>query len=414
MEIKRVMLDRLRAHLPAREMTLLVGPRQVGKTTLLHQLQKELRAAGHRTLFLNLDLEQDFRFFASQQTLLQKLKLEGGGEPLYVFLDELQRKEDAGRFMKGIYDLGLPYKFILSGSGSLELKEKIHESMAGRKRQFQLTPVTFSEFLDYRTDYRYSNRLTEWFQVEAEQATTLLLEYLNYGGYPKVITEEREEEKIRTLEEVLQSYLLRDITQLLNLDRPDQYTLLLRFIANRVGRPLNHSGLAREIGLSTPTLKKYLWYAEKTFILSGVTPFFRNPEKELVKAPSMYFEDLGLRNFNLQKTGKLRHVSEDGFLFQNFIYLLLRARYHSVVSPIKYWRTQQKTEVDFVLERGLEPLPVEVKVSPLRTPSVPRSLRSFIRQYRPAEAWIINLSLSTALQIEDTTVRFRPWWELVM
>ncbi len=414
MEIRRDLLPELTDHLNQKEMTLLIGPRQAGKTTLLQALQADLEAKGETTLFFNLDKESDFAYFTRQITLLKKLALEAKPDrKLYVFIDEIQRKEDAGRFMKGIYDQDLPYKFILSGSGSLELKEKIQESMAGRKRLFELSPVTFKEFLDYRTGYRFADRLADWTEVETSESEQLLLEYLNYGGYPRVVTANRAEEKVDTLNEILQSYLLRDIYQLLNLDRPDQFSLLLRLVANRAGQPINYSSLSREVGLSTPTLKKYLWYAERTFILTGITPFFRNPEKELVKAPSYYYRDLGLRNFNLQRTGKIRHLSEDGFLFQNFIFLQLYEHFHSVTQPVKYWRTQQKTEIDFILERGVKPLPIEVKSSALSRPTLARALRSFIQQYQPEEAWVINLRLRHEMKIDQTRVRFLPWWNLI-
>ncbi|MFH1573494.1 MAG: AAA family ATPase, partial [Acidobacteriota bacterium] len=114
---------------------MLVGPRQSGKTTILKQLDAQLRAGGRNTLWLNLDVEDDFRHLASQGALIQKIRLELGSGGV-VFMDEIQRKENAGLFLKGLYDQGLPWKFVVSGSGSIELKEKISESLAGRKRVF--------------------------------------------------------------------------------------------------------------------------------------------------------------------------------------------------------------------------------------------------------------------------------------
>ena len=96
------------------------------------------------------------------------MKLEFGNDRGYVFIDEIQRKEDAGLFLKGIYDYELPHKFIVSGSGSLELKEKIHESLAGRKLMFEIWPVSFFEFLNFKTDYKYEDKLAEYFAVEKD------------------------------------------------------------------------------------------------------------------------------------------------------------------------------------------------------------------------------------------------------
>ena len=153
---------------------MLVGPRQSGKTTILKQLEAELRAGGRKTLWLNLDFEDDFRHLSSQGALLQKIRLELGKDGGVVFIDEIQRKENAGLFLKGLYDQGLPWKFVVSGSGSIELKEKISESLAGRKRVFELSTVSFGEFADFRTGYRYTDRLREFFRAEAAKNRSAL------------------------------------------------------------------------------------------------------------------------------------------------------------------------------------------------------------------------------------------------
>jgi predicted AAA+ superfamily ATPase len=137
MLIKRRIFEDLKAHLSQKEITLITGPRQAGKTTLMMLLKEHVEAGEKSTLAFNLDIESDRRAFESQESLLRKIQLELGASGGFVFIDEIQRKENAGLFLKGLYDMNLPYKFIVSGSGSLELKEKIHESLAGRKRIFE-------------------------------------------------------------------------------------------------------------------------------------------------------------------------------------------------------------------------------------------------------------------------------------
>ena len=217
--IKRSILGQLKNHLSKKEITLLVGPRQVGKTTLLRFLEQDLIAKGKKTIFLNLDVERDFQFVASQQSLIQHIRLSLGTDGGYVFIDEAQRKVDAGRFFKGIYDMDLPYKFILSGSGSLELKEKIHESMAGRKRVFELLPVSFWEFAAFRTHYHYGDRLLSYLAHDPSQSVSLLEEYMRFGGYPQVILASNETEKKDILNEIYQSYLIRDISFFLGVEK---------------------------------------------------------------------------------------------------------------------------------------------------------------------------------------------------
>ena len=187
-KIARKLLSDLKTHLDSKEISLIVGPRQSGKTTLMLELKSFLEQKGAKTVLLNLDFESDRIFFETQDNMLKKLDLEFGRKKGYVFIDEIQRKENAGVFLKGLYDRNLPYKFIVSGSGSLELKEKIHESLAGRKRLFELGTVSFEEFVDFKTDYKYSDKREEFFQLEKHRAAALLNEYLNFGGYPRVIS----------------------------------------------------------------------------------------------------------------------------------------------------------------------------------------------------------------------------------
>ncbi|MBW2662531.1 MAG: AAA family ATPase, partial [Deltaproteobacteria bacterium] len=130
--IERKLFSALVKHLPKKEFSIITGPRQSGKTTLMEMLQERLVQKGEKTLYLNLDIEWDRPHFESQQALINKVELELGKKKGFVFIDEIQRKENAGLFLKGLYDLKLPYKFIISGSGSLELKKQIHESLIGR------------------------------------------------------------------------------------------------------------------------------------------------------------------------------------------------------------------------------------------------------------------------------------------
>ncbi len=413
MEIKRTLFEGLASHLSAKEITLLVGPRQAGKTTLLSALLSRLEGEGSRCFFFNLDYQPDFQLFENQQKLVEYLALASGRQRAYVFIDEIQRKENAGLFLKGIYDLGLPYKFIVSGSGSLELKEKIHESLAGRKRIFELSTLSFEEFADYRTRYQFSGKLSQFLALHPEKAETLLLEYLNFGGYPRVVLEQSAREKVLVLQEIYQSYLEKDIQLLLQLEKSQAFVTMMRLLAVRIGQQLDYSALSRDAGLSFSTLKNYLWYAEKTFVLSLITPFFRNKEKEIAKAPQAYYRDLGLRNIALETAGRISSLKDTGFLFQNFVYSLLRQKLSDTLHSIHYWRTKGQAEVDFVVDKALNQLPVEIKASRLKQPEVSRSLRSFLIKYRPPEAWVVNRALSASVIIENTEVRFIPWHQLL-
>ncbi|TSC66887.1 MAG: hypothetical protein G01um101466_854 [Parcubacteria group bacterium Gr01-1014_66] len=320
--IKRTIFNDLVSHLDQKEISLLIGPRQVGKTTLMRMLQEKAAQKGEKTLFLSMDIEREREFFSSQSSLLQKISLEVGKGRAYIFLDEIQRKEDAGLFLKGLYDMDLPYKFIVSGSGSVELKERVHESLAGRKRMFEVLPVSFQEFADYATGYRYEGRLSEFFVIEKEETLRLLDMYLRFGGYPRVITSETQEEKTRIIDEIYRSYLERDITSLLRVEKLDAFSGLVRVLAGQAGKLVRTSELSATLGIALPTVKTYLFYLEKTFIIERVTPYFGNIRKEITKSPAVYFFDLGLRNYALGGFGMPLRPDDAGFLFQNLSSLL--------------------------------------------------------------------------------------------
>ena len=408
--IKRDLFEDIKQHLSQKEMTLLVGPRQVGKTTLLHLLEEELVAKGAKTLFLNLDIEQDFQFVSSQQALVQHIRLLLGTEGGYVFIDEAQRKPDAGRFFKGIYDMDLPYKFILSGSGSLELKEKIHESMAGRKRLFELLPVSFWEFAAFRTAYQYDDRLISFLTQDVAERSSLFDEYMRFGGYPQVILAAESSEKQNILNEIYQSYLIRDISFLLGVEKTDAFTSLVRLLASQTGSLVAVSELSSTLGISASTVKHYLWYLEKTFITHRVSPYVRNARSEITKMPTFYFYDLGLRNFAEGRTKE--GMMPDGFLFENFIFLLLRGFRDSFLHPVHFWRTKSGAEVDFVIEHGTHPIPIEVKYAAFRKPVIGKSLRSFIERYHPERAYIVTKDYSHFVSVGATAIHFVPFYLL--
>ena len=405
--IKRELLKDLKDHLSQKEISLIIGPRQAGKTTLMLLLKDYLEKKGEKVVFLNLDVEADSQFFASQLTLIKKIQLEIGRQKGYVFIDEIQRKENAGLFLKGIFDLNLPYKFIVSGSGSLELKEKIHESLVGRKRIFELSTLSFQEFVNFKTNYKYEDKLRDFFALEKEKAAQLLEEFLNFGGYPRVVLAETVKEKLKILEEIYQSYLEKDISYLLKIEKTEAFSKLVRLLASQIGSLVNYSELSSTLGISLKTVKDYLWYLEKTFVIQKVTPHFKNLRSEISKSPVYYFYDLGLRNYALGGVS-------NGFLFQNFVFNLFWEKAKRSFAKIHFWRTKDGAEVDFVVDFHGKLLPVEVKYQELKEPKIGRSLKSFIRRYQPGRAIVVNLKLEEEVLFEQTKVDFLTFSSLFL
>ena len=413
--IKRTIYKSLEQHLKAKPITVIIGPRQVGKTTLARMLESFLKEQGRFTLFFNLDIEEDQRYFASQQLLLQKIQLEAGKQPVTVFIDEVQRKKNAGLFLKGLYDQQLPIKFVVTGSGSLELKATVSESLAGRKRVFEIRPISFYEFFHHKTDYRYQQKETDYFELEGTtSALALLHEYLSFGGYPDVILANTIEEKKQTITELFTSYVDKDLRSLLNIQHPSSFVLLLRLIADRAGKTINFSGLANEVNLSVATLRKYLYYAEETFIIKRLNPYFNHVGKELTKSPQYYFSDIGLRNYSALQFELLdAHHPACGFVFQHFVFQQLEILCKKEGWILNFWRSRDQAEVDFVMNKINTVIPVEVKFKSLKSAKLTASLHSFIKKYKPQKVIIINLTLQHTFNIKNVEISVIPWWKLL-
>ncbi|EKD94526.1 MAG: hypothetical protein ACD_26C00034G0061 [uncultured bacterium] len=408
--IKRTILSKLEEHLDNPEMTVLTGPRQVGKTYLMKQMLQNLNHLGKNTIFLSLDNEDDQKMFESQSKLIDYLKLQFGPGKGYVFIDEIQKKENAGVFLKGIYDLDLPYKMILSGSGSLDLKAKIKESMAGRKRIFEIEPIDFIEFVNYKTDYKYESKINEFFKIEKAKGLNLLNEYLNFGGYPKVILSNNLEEKRAEIAEIYRSYVDKDITNLLRVEKPNSISNLLKILSSQIGGLVNVSELASTVGISIKTMENYLWYLEETYIIRKITPYYRNVRSEITKSPIYYFVDLGLRNYLTGLFGLASLPSElTGHLYENYVFNGLRKMN---IGDVHFWRTRDNAEVDFIIEKGIDPIPVEVKYKEMKNIKLTRSFKTFLTKYSSKEGYFIHLGETMKDVFKDTKIIFLPYYKL--
>jgi len=186
-----------------------------------------------------------------------------------------------------------------------------------------------------------------------------------------------------------------------------------RVLSSQIGNLINYSELSSTLNISYQTVKKYLWYSQKTFLLDIISPYARNVRKEITKSPVPYFWDLGLRNYALGIFGRLGSPLECGFIFENLVFLLLREKIRLEATKLNFWRTKDKAEVDFILERGRNVVPIEVKYKSLKKRVIPRSLRSFIEKYSPDKAYIVNLDYSNILKINKTTLFFLPYYELL-
>lgn len=405
---KRQLFNGISGHLKMEEITVIVGPRQVGKTTLLFQLKEYLFQSGFSdsdVYVFNLDIFTDKEVFSSQQRFIEFLKERIGKGRIFVFVDEAQRVEDAGIFFKGVYDLGLNSKFILTGSSVLEIKSKIQEPLTGRKMIFHLYPFSFSEYLMYH-DPVLADVVSgsETSAYSREKIMQHLHRFLIWGGYPKIALEENIVSRHDLAKEIYSSYIEKDIVGFLKIKNQSAFSKLVSLLAAQAGQLVNIGELSRILSVERKTVEKYIEILEKTFIVKVVRPFFRNHRKELIKMAKIYFIDGGLRNMAINQFQDFDLRSDRGQILENYIFSEIIK--HSDRVPY-FWRTKEKAEVDFVLsDFDGRILPIEIKAVALKIPEFTRSFRSFLNIYNPSRAIVVNLGFRGKIVLGKTEVDF--------
>lgn len=307
------------------------------------------------------------------------------------------------------------HKFVVTGSGSLELKADVVEPLTGRKRVFYCFPLSFTEFAAYMLELEAADVDEEYTHVTRELITQplrrqrLIDEYMNFGGYPGVVLAETEAEKTKILREVYSSYMEKDIELILRVEKGQAFENLMKILAHQVGNLVNRAELSATLGVSEKTIERYFYLLEKTFVIEMVRPFYRNARKELVKSPKVYFSDLG---FLYIAQGIIPSIQRRpmGNVFENACFLRLKEL--DLIKLPQFWRTKSGAEVDFVVvsPKTGHPIPVEVKSSPKEI--LGKSLISFIKIYQPEEGYVYFPSgqgKGSSKKYQDTTISFYPY-----
>ena len=348
----RFLYNKLQENINTKHIFLIIGPRQVGKTTLMLQLHKELKAKLKQTYFLSLeDKEIRNAFDTHPEQLFNFIPPISENKKYYIFIDEIQYLKDPSNFLKYIYDMYFKnIKLIVSGSSSFYIDKKFKDSLAGRKRIFRLSTLNFAEFVSFknRTDiikYINSGSLPKLYKIELDK---LMHEYLIYGSYPELVLETGFENKKEILKELANSYIKKDIIDS-NIKSSELYYQILQLLANQSASLFNINNISKILRKSNQTIESYIYVMLKSFHISKISPFYSNFTKEIRKIPKIYFTDLGLRNYFAQNFNPIALRKDKGELFENFVFKRFYDKYDD--SDIQFWLTQKKHEVDFIIKK---------------------------------------------------------------
>ena len=355
MYIKRVAEKVLSRAMAGNKVVIVLGARQVGKTTLVEHV-----LAGRKALFLNFDVEVDKRRFLAAAALSPEEGLKSLASPDVLVVDEAQRLPESARIVKGWHDARLPVKILLLGSSSLNLLDQAAESLTGRNEKLRLPPLVFEEVLraqDWHSDSYTPRILREQF---AAPLRTTLLQSLAFGAYPEVVLAR---DKPHILRQLSSDYLWKDILQTGLVKSPDLIKRLLTLLAHQAGNEVSTHELATQLQMARPTVERYLDLLEQTYVIFRLPSFSTNPRKEVARSKKVFFWDTGIRNalLNAFSTEELR--PDIGALWENWV--IAEVAKHNLLrggaGDLFFWRTRAQSEVDLVIKTGDRIRAFEVK-----------------------------------------------------
>ena len=387
--IKRDVEDKIIKWIDDREIIVIRGPRQCGKTTMLRRIKEILleRNVPQESVVM-LDLEDPLVKIEFEKNPKAYISSKLFGKRTYFLLDEVQAMERVGEIMKLIFDSFDNIKIIMTGSSSFDLT-RLGEMLVGRVIFIDMGPFSFQEFLRAKDpslerayiQSRFNIEKAELLQpVRLTEMNEMLKEYLLYGGFPRIVLEQNRDKKVELLNNLFITYIEKDIVSKYGVRRKDSTVTLLKTLAYNCGDVVNVMKLTEITGLKYREIRELLPLLQDSFVVRIIRPFHRNLNTELKKHPKVYFFDTGMRNF-LAGSFDENQLPK---LYENFVANMLHSAYKD---DVKYWRTTSNSEVDFVVCKGKEVIPIEVK-----TAARPRrSLYTFMDEYSCKIAILPNL-----------------------
>lgn len=349
-EIERDLKVVLDSKIGKGKVLLLIGPRQVGKTTLLKNILTSI-SSEKKVQFWNCD-ESDVRQFLSEANSAKLKSFVGNSD--FIVIDEAQRVKDIGLTIKLLHDSFPNVQLAVTGSSSLDLSNSINEPLTGRKFEYNLFPFSTNELVNH------TSMLEEM---------RLLKNRLVYGFYPDVVNNPGEEKEILT--NIVNSYLYKDVFEFQDIRKSSLIEKLVQALALQVGSEVSFNELGNLLGIDTVTVQRYVDLLEKAYVIFHIRSFSRNVRNELKKSIKIYFYDNGVRNSVISNFSPVELRSDIGALWENFLISerIKNNTYHNKHAKYYFWRTTQKQEIDFIEEVDQNLFAYEFKYNPKKVNS---------------------------------------------
>ena len=335
---------------------------------------------------------------------------------LLLFLDEIQRSTTIGESLKIIYDEFPDVKIIATVSSSLELKTNILPHLVGRTFLFELLPFDFEEFITAKEPSLLKIFKEKTLSVKKfldgkseikkpsfqQEFLSLWKEFVIYGGYPEVVKTKDNEIKKKILRSIIELYLEKDIFSFFKIEQTSKFEDFAKHLSFNIGNLLNLSTISSDLKISLYKAENFLEILKHTFIVRTIPPFHKSLITELKKSQKLFFIDLGLRNALLNNFQSFENRTDQGRLAENFVFTELISNFKDC--ELKFWRTTGKAEVDFVLIKNNQPIPLEVKLNG----RIGKSFYSFCNTYKPKKGLVITLDQFKKIKWKRTEIYFIP------
>lgn len=359
MRIPRILHSTVKDRMFKGKAIIIIGARQVGKSTLLKKIVEEEDAS--QVVRLNCD-EPEVIELLTKPSSIELRNLAGGVR--VIFIDEAQRVPDIGLTLKRIVESFPQTQLLVSGSSSFELHNKLNEPLTGRKYEYFMYPISTKELFEMPGG--------------ALKEKQFLNPRLIYGSYPEVL--DKPEEAKELILSICESYLYKDILQLDGIRKPSILDKLLRALALQIGSEVSYNEVAQLIGSNPKTVEKYIDLLEKCFVIFQLPALSRNLRNELKKSKKIYFWDNGVRNALIQNFSPLDLRNDTGALWENF-FVSERIKFNAYRGEkcgYYFWRTTDRQEIDLIEEHNGAFNIFEMKSNPKAKASFPAS---FLKTY---------------------------------
>jgi predicted AAA+ superfamily ATPase len=352
----REITEKIKEKLFKGKVIVIYGARQVGKTTLVQTIAKEINK---KTKYIDCDLLRNRVMLSVEDEI--KLRQSIGDNIDVLIIDEAQRVPNIGLNLKILHTYFPSMQIIATGSSSFELANTINEPLTGRVLNFVLYPLSYKE-ISCKFGISETDALLE----------TLLI----YGSYPDITAHSGDEKRI-ILETLTENYLYNDVLELEHIRKPDVIVKILQLLALQIGSQVSFSEIGRQLHLTTPTVQKYITLLEKTFVIYQLRGFSRNLRKEISKSSKIYFWDLGIRNAMIQNFNPPSLRSDIGSMWENFVITerIKRNKYKEIFANYYFWRTYDGKEIDLIEEYDGTLICSECKWGSRKTPKLPKEFR---------------------------------------